>query len=99
VLQPSIGGVPLNPAQCARQVSSTRARKRPWRYRWPDEVRDEVLVRLLKLNAERAEEEKLAGVAAAAPARTKPTKSRGKKSDAAAAQGDLIAPPQKDLFG
>jgi hypothetical protein len=39
---------------------------KPWRYRWPDEVRDEVLARLLELNAKRAEEEKLAGLAAAA---------------------------------
>jgi len=29
-------------------------RKKPWRYRWPDEVRDEVLGRLLELNAQRA---------------------------------------------
>ncbi len=29
-------------------------RKKPWRYRWPDEIRDEVLGRLLELNAERA---------------------------------------------
>lgn len=39
-----------------------RRRKKPWRYRWPDLVRDEVLARLLKLNAERAEEERLAGI-------------------------------------
>ena len=31
--------------------------KKPYRYRWPDEVRDEVLARLLALNAERAAEE------------------------------------------
>ena len=36
-------------------------RKKPWRYRWPDKVRDEVLARLLKLNAERAKEEARAG--------------------------------------
>ena len=30
------------------------ARKKPWRYRWPDPVRDEVLARLLELNAARA---------------------------------------------
>jgi hypothetical protein len=36
-------------------------KKKP--YRWPDEVRDEVLARLLELNAERAREEALAGVA------------------------------------
>ena len=31
-------------------------RKRPFRYRWPNDVRDEVLVRLLELNANRADE-------------------------------------------
>lgn len=36
-------------------------RKKPWRYRWPDDFRDEVLARLLELNEHRAEEEKLAG--------------------------------------
>jgi methylase of polypeptide subunit release factors len=39
------------------EESSGRKKKKPWRYRWPDEVRDEVLARLLKLNAERAAEE------------------------------------------
>ena len=32
-------------------------RKKPWRYRWPDEIRDEVLGRLLELNGRRAAEE------------------------------------------
>jgi len=32
-------------------------KKKPYRYRWPDEIRDEVLARLLDLNAERAKEE------------------------------------------
>jgi len=32
-------------------------KKKPWRYRWPDGVRDEVLGRLLELNAARAAEE------------------------------------------
>ena len=36
-------------------------KKKPYRYRWPDEVRDEVLARLLALNAKRAAEERLAG--------------------------------------
>ena len=35
--------------------------KKPWRFRWPDEIRDEVLARLLALNGERAREEQLAG--------------------------------------
>ena len=36
-------------------------RKKPYRYRWPDEVRDEVLARLLELNAERSETEQRSG--------------------------------------
>ena len=32
-------------------------KKKPWRYRWPNEVRDEVLARLLDLNGRRAAEE------------------------------------------
>ena len=39
-------------------------KKKPWRYRWPDEVHDEALARLLKLNAERAAEERRTGLAA-----------------------------------
>ena len=35
-------------------------KKKPWRYRWPDAVRDDVLARLLALNAERAVEERIA---------------------------------------
>jgi len=34
-----------------------RQRKRKYRYRWPDDVRDEVLARLLELNRQRALEE------------------------------------------
>ena len=41
-------------------------RKKPYRYRWPDEVREEVLGRLLELNAERAAEEVRAGQMATA---------------------------------
>jgi hypothetical protein len=39
----------------------TGRRKLPWRYRWPDAMRDDVLARLLALNAERYAEEKLHG--------------------------------------
>ena len=38
-------------------------KKKPYRYRWPDAVRDEVLARLLALNAERAAEEARSGAA------------------------------------
>ena len=36
-----------------------RRKKKPWRYRWPDEVRDDVLARLLALNGERAQLERI----------------------------------------
>jgi hypothetical protein len=52
-------------------------KKKPYRYRWPDEVRDEVLARLLELNAARAQEESRSGAAA--------TKKRGKKATAKSA--------------
>ena len=38
-------------------------KKKPYRYRWPDPVRDEVLARLLALTAERAAEEARTGAA------------------------------------
>ena len=37
-------------------------KKKPYRYRWPDDVRDEVLARLMALNAERAKEERIKGL-------------------------------------
>ena len=46
-------------------------KKKPWRYRWPDHVRDEVLGRLLDLNAQRAAEEKRSGAAAKPSKRTR----------------------------
>ena len=42
------------------EAENGRRRRKPWRYRWPEPVRDEVLARLLALNAQRAEEERLA---------------------------------------
>ena len=36
-------------------------RKKPYRYRWPDDVRDEVLARLLELNAQRTADERRTG--------------------------------------
>lgn len=38
----------------------------PWRYRWPDAVCDDVLARLVELNAARAAEEARSGEAASA---------------------------------
>jgi hypothetical protein len=47
----------------ARNQGPARRRKKPWRYRWPDDFRDVVLARLLELNKQRAEEERLSGAA------------------------------------
>ena len=64
---------PLQPLECeflldyeededeSETTGKKRKKKKPYRYRWPDEVRDEVLARLLALNAERAEQERLSG--------------------------------------
>jgi hypothetical protein len=40
-----------------------KGKKKPWRLRWPDEFRDEVLARLLELNEQRHKEELAAGIA------------------------------------
>ena len=84
-------------SESGAEESGGRKKKKPWRYRWPDEVRDEVLARLLKLNAERAEQERLAGIAAAASGPPKLKKPRGNKA-VAPAPGDLPPTPQRDLF-
>jgi len=49
-------------------------RRLPWRYRWPEEIHDEVLARLLELNKQRAEEERRTGQAAAAAEKKKAKK-------------------------
>ncbi len=38
-------------------AGTKRRKKKPYRYRWPDPFRDEVLARLLALNADRGAEE------------------------------------------
>jgi len=62
-----------------------RKKRKPYRYRWPDAVRDEVLARLLALNAKRAEEERLTGAAAAA--KGKPAKAKKAAATEGAAGG------------
>jgi hypothetical protein len=62
-------------------------KKKPYRYRWPDDVRDEVLARLLEMNAERARTEALAGVAGG-------LKRAGKQT----AKPAVASPHVKDLF-
>jgi len=64
------------------EAGKASKKKKPWRYRWPDEIRDEVLGRLLELNAERARAESSATSSMSKP---KP-KTRTKNS----AQGQLL---------
>jgi hypothetical protein len=66
------------------------------RHRWPDATRDEVLARLLKLNAERAKQE--GKQAKADQLAAKPAKPRRKQGGVAPAQGEILPSPQRDLF-
>jgi len=61
-------------------------KKKPWRYRWPDEFRDEVLARLLELNEQRAQEERLAGETANATTAASDKKQSKRKKDKAQAE-------------
>ena len=49
------------------EETGKRQKKKPWRYRWPDVFRDEVLALLLELNKQRAEADKTAAAATATP--------------------------------
>ena len=49
-------------AQLRRYGAVKASKKLPWRHRWPDAVRDDVLARLIALNAERYAEEQAMGV-------------------------------------
>lgn len=67
-------------------------KKKPYRYRWPENVHDEVLARLLELNAQRARQESLSGAAnkASKKAGDKPSKKKSKKTPGDAGQGKLF---------
>jgi hypothetical protein len=54
-------------------------KKKPYRYRWPDAVRDDVLARLIALNGERADDERRSG-ATAAPKKPRPTKPKQREA-------------------
>ena len=56
----------------AEEEPGARSRKKPWRYRWPDDLHDEVLARLLDLNRKRAEAERLSGAASGKRSKRKP---------------------------
>ena len=80
------------------QAITGSRRKLPWRYRWPDAVCDEVLARLLALNAARHEQEVNLGMQGAGKKtpmpRTKP-KSNGNAAQPAAFE--LTGEPNRAL--
>lgn len=75
------------------ESGKTRKKKEPWRYRWTDEFRDEVLARLLELNRQRAEEERQAAEAAKPVAATK---TRAKKKPKAIGAGQRLPGMEED---
>jgi hypothetical protein len=62
-----LGGGDLGEENQSLSPSPKSRRKLPWRLRWPDDFRDEVLARLLALNEQRHKEELLAAGAPSAP--------------------------------
>ena len=74
-------------------------KKKPYRYRWPDPVRDEVLARLLALNAERSAEEARSGAASqATPSKATPAPPRSRYRQTAASRPNLMVAEPKPLW-
>ena len=73
------------------------ATKQGERYTLSEPARRTVLDRLLALNHQRYAEEVKAGLHDKGKAKGKRLKAKG--TDGAVAQGELLKPPQKDLFG
>jgi len=68
-----------------------RQRKKPWRYRWPDEIRDEVFARLLELNRQRALEE--GQVLAAMPVEAESSDFSAKRNESSAKRKTAVSKP------
>ena len=66
-------------------------RKKPYRYRWPDATRDEVLARLLELNAARAVEEARAG--ASTTGRIRPGRVAARSAPTGSNPVETVRPP------
>ena len=84
------------------EPATGRARRKPWRYRWPDEFRDTVLARLLELNQQRAAAERLAGGNATPSGGATPLKARRpRKPKTPAGEWQLTSdpPPHPTLPG
>ena len=73
-------------------------KKKPYRYRWPDKVHDDVLARLLALNAERAAEEARTGTPHATRKTSTPKPGRSRYRPAPASHPDLMVAEPKSLW-
>lgn len=94
-IEPPCAFIPEDDDAESGAVEGERQTKQSWRYRWSDDVRDEVLARLLELNAQRANEQ--AGTPTPAGQGTSPAvggkkpRGRGKaKKPTPAGQGGLF---------
>ena len=79
-------------------ASKKSKKKKPWRLRWPDDFRDEVLARLLELNEQRHKEELRSGLAAEASEKevSKPKAKRTAKKQKSAMK--KASPQNRKLF-
>jgi len=68
-------------------------KKLPWRYRWPEAVRDDVLARLLALNAERYEEEVNLGLHSKGAKQAARATSKRKTKSSSSAEFQLTSEP------
>ena len=74
-------------------------KKKPYRYRWPDPIRDEVLARLLALNTERAAEETRAGEASPVTReKSSPKSARSRYRQATPSRPNLMIAGPKPLW-
>jgi len=64
-------------------------KKKPYRYRWPEEVHDEVLARLLDLNQRRYAEEVAAGLHAEKSSKRPATKKRARNAKSSSSTANL----------
>lgn len=74
-------------------------KKLPWRHRWPDAVRDEVLARLLALNAERYAEEVAQGLHSKGARASKPGQARATAAAVAPGAKRRGRPPKASRAG
>jgi hypothetical protein len=77
------------------ETSGGRHKKKPWRHRWSDGVRDEVLARLLDLNAQRAKQQSATTIDAA----SRTPNDDGKKPGGRANSKKSTPAGQDGLFG